>query len=87
MHYDVSWQDKSKCIDEDPEFFFPSDSKQGIEQAVKAKAFYQSCPVKMKCLEFSIRENMEYGVYGGLTEQDRQELKHKYMQATRRENA
>lgn len=86
MHYDVSWHDNAKCIDTDPEFFFPPDkeTKQSIEQTVTAKAFCQTCPVRLKCLEFSIRENMEYGVYGGLSADDRQELKHRYIQATRR---
>jgi len=51
MHYDVSWHDDAKCIDTDPEYFFPGDGEQGAEKTVEVKAFCQNCPVKMKCLE------------------------------------
>lgn len=83
MYYDVTWQDKSLCLDEDPELFFPLKNKKGEAQVVEAKAFCQLCPVKMKCLEMAVTENLEYGVYGGLSEEDRQEWKHRYMKATR----
>lgn len=86
MYYDVSWTDKAKCTKTDPEFFFPvGDTDEAIQQTAEAKAFCQSCPVKMKCLEMAFRENLEYGVYGGLDEEERKEWKLKYLLATRRE--
>lgn len=88
MHYDMSWADKAKCTKTDPEFFFPNgETEEAVQQTAKAKDFCQSCPVKMKCLEMAFREDLEYGVYGGLSEDERKEWKHKYLLATRRQAA
>lgn len=90
MHRDVSWTDDAKCKDVDPEFFFvESDTK--VKSAVKkineAKAFCQGCPVAVQCLGYAIREDLEYGVYGGLSEDERKDLKTRYLLATRRNAA
>lgn len=84
MHYDMNWADGAKCDGEEPEFFFPGEPKKNLEKTLEAKTFCQGCTVRLDCLEYSFRENLEYGVYGGLDEDERKEWKYKYLLATRR---
>lgn len=84
MYVDVSWQDDAKCLDEKPELFFPvGDTKKSINQTKKAVSICKSCKVAVRCLEYSIKENLEYGVYGGLSEDERKALKRKYIETHR----
>jgi WhiB family redox-sensing transcriptional regulator len=33
------------------------------------------CPVRAECLEFALRNDERYGVFGGLSERERRKLK------------
>lgn len=65
------WQDQALCAQVDPEIFFPDKSG----SARQAKAICATCPVQTRCLEFALERNERYGVFGGMTERERQELK------------
>jgi WhiB family redox-sensing transcriptional regulator len=85
MHADVSWQDNAKCLDEKPELFFPvGDSDKALRQTKRAQSICKSCKVAVRCLEYSVKESLEFGIYGGYTEDERKALKRKYIE-TRRE--
>lgn len=64
----------TKLSDVDPEWFFSDDPKD-IETA---QSICSHCPIKRECLDWavSIEQNEKYswGVYGGLTASERQEM-------------
>ena len=66
------WTDEAACTPADSDLFFsdevgrPSKSKQE-----RAKAICARCPVSAKCLAFAITEQIEFGIYGGLTPEER----------------
>ena len=67
-----AWMALAKCRDMDPSFFFPSDG--GGERA--AQRICAVCPVKISCLEYSLDNRMDDGVWGGTSERERRFLLH-----------
>jgi WhiB family redox-sensing transcriptional regulator len=64
------------CRDEDPELFFPVGTGHVARaQAEDAKAVCRSCPLLAKCLSWALTTGEDHGVWGGLTEQERRELR------------
>lgn len=54
-----------------PDLFFPD--KGG--SAAEAKKLCQGCPIKLQCLEYALKANEPYGVWGGTTPRERDRLK------------
>lgn len=72
----TDWQHSAACRDEDPELFFPvSDLGPGARQAEQAKAVCAGCPVRAECLEYALENGLDYGIFGGLTEQERRRVR------------
>jgi len=66
------WRYLAACRSADPDLFFPiSSSGQSIAQAAEAKAICAGCRVQRECLAFALRTHQVYGVWGGLSEQER----------------
>lgn len=66
--------DSAPCQTVDPEIFFPDPTDTaGI---TKAKTFCGNCDqeIKTKCLSFALINRVRYGVWGGLTPDERQKL-------------
>lgn len=71
------WQNVGLCIDQDPETFFMDDNLRGRakkEKELNAKKLCNRCPVKDRCLEHALRTPEVYGIWGGLTEIERNRL-------------
>jgi WhiB family redox-sensing transcriptional regulator len=64
------WRNRAKCRDKDPELWFPFSSM----PATEAKRWCRACPVATKCLTHALNRGEDYGVWGGLTEQERRRL-------------
>lgn len=62
--------DKIACRDVDTNLFF-SELKSKVE---KAKAICNSCDVREKCLQFALDDEIEFGIFGGATPQERKQL-------------
>ena len=78
------WLGQARCIGEDPELFFPvGTSEPAIDQTERAKSVCRGCPVKEDCLEWSLKTCQDAGVWGGLDEEQRREIR----RARRRELA
>ncbi len=78
------WIESSRCIGEDPELFFPvGTTGPAIEQAARAIEICNLCPVRAECLEWALDTCQDAGVWGGLGEEDRREIR----RARRREAA
>ena len=72
-----AWQEHGLCRDEDRELFFLDPGQRGHEKASresKALAICSACPVKTACLEHALTVPEKYGVWGGMTVEQRQAL-------------
>ncbi len=66
------WRQAAACRNMDTDLFFPrGETGVPLEQTVTAKAVCGGCPVRLACLEFAMATRQEYGIFGGLTEQER----------------
>jgi WhiB family redox-sensing transcriptional regulator len=64
------WQDLAKCRTTPVEMFFPP----AEQEADDAKSVCETCSVKDPCLEFAITAGERFGIWGGLTPQERRSL-------------
>lgn len=72
-----SWRFRAKCRDADPDLFFQSDPRPALE-------WCEFCPVKAACLnEALLSGDMDYGVRGGLTPEQRRVVKRRRLEADR----
>jgi WhiB family redox-sensing transcriptional regulator len=70
------WAPHARCIGEDPDLFFPvGTSVSALEQAEVAKAVCAACPVRTDCLEWALVTCQDAGVWGGLDEEQRREIR------------
>lgn len=83
---DGAWRQKAACANSDTEKFFPRKGKEAQTQLVisAARLVCASCPVRKECLEFAVRNSIFYGIWGGLTKEERKKVKDgDYTRATR----
>jgi WhiB family redox-sensing transcriptional regulator len=58
------------------DLFFPVGATGPAEAQINtAKQLCARCPVKIDCLEFALQTNQEYGVWGGMSEEERRMLR------------
>ena len=78
----MSWRDRAACLDEDPELFFPvGNTGPALLQIQEAKAVCARCEVVDPCLRLAIDSNKDTGVFGGLSEEERQTLRRRTTRA------
>ena len=65
------WMTQAACAGCDPELWFAS---RGGTYA-NAKKVCQRCPVRQECLEYALRWNIEFGVWGGASRNERLALR------------
>ncbi|NKZ10780.1 WhiB family transcriptional regulator [Mycolicibacterium septicum DSM 44393] len=71
---DWSWQLLARCRGEDPELFFHRDTERGAQRRMrerKAQEICSSCEVLRECRRHSLQLKERFGVWGGLTEDQR----------------
>ena len=69
------WQDKGLCRSADPLLFFHPQNERGssrVRRDQSAKRVCASCPVRLECADYAIRAREPYGVWGGLSEDERE---------------
>jgi WhiB family redox-sensing transcriptional regulator len=72
----VSWYHYAACQGKDPELFFPIGTTGPASlQLGEAKRVCAGCPVQSLCLEWAMLARIDYGVWGGLSEDERRALK------------
>jgi WhiB family redox-sensing transcriptional regulator len=73
---EMRWISGAACIGADPDLFFPvGTAPPAIEQVERAKAICAACPVRAQCLEWSLTTCQDAGVWGGLDEEERREIR------------
>jgi WhiB family redox-sensing transcriptional regulator len=65
------WQERGLCSQTDPEAFFPE--KGGSTR--EAKRICNRCGVRETCLQWALDHDERFGIWGGLSEQERRKLK------------
>ena len=71
------WQYEGACRTLDTEMFFHPDGERGPSRrnrAAEAKRVCAGCPVVNECRSHSLRAREPYGVWGGLTEEERRRV-------------
>lgn len=67
------WIAAARCVGTDPEVFFPR--KGQVTEGRQAKAICRGCPVRELCRDRAIPDPDLQGIWGGLTERQRQVLR------------
>lgn len=68
----ASWRWRAACRREDPELFFPIGYSEAFAAEVeKAKAICGACPVRGECLLDALGRPERYGIFGGMTPEER----------------
>ena len=71
------WQLEGACRGEDPSIFFHPEGERGPARAAReaaAKAVCANCPVVNECASHALAVREPYGVWGGLSEDDREAI-------------
>jgi WhiB family redox-sensing transcriptional regulator len=71
---DWEWQESAACRELPTEMFFYTDGERGPRRKNRenaAKAICASCPVLQECRKQALTLSEPYGIWGGLTEEDR----------------
>ena len=71
------WQLQAACRGMDGEWFFPPDREQAkarTSRISKAKAVCAHCPALIPCRDFALDNGEPFGVWGGLSEDDRERV-------------
>ncbi|MCK5757416.1 MULTISPECIES: WhiB family transcriptional regulator [unclassified Mycolicibacterium] len=69
-----SWQRRARCRDKDPALFFNPEGLRGhavSQRQLRAKAVCAQCCVLETCRDFALHHREQFGVWGGLTEDER----------------
>ena len=65
------WVKEALCAEVDPIIFFPEKG----DNTSPAKRVCMACNVRVQCLEYSLKNDERFGIWGGLTEFDRRKLR------------
>lgn len=65
------WTAEALCAETDPDIFYPPQGGSPRE----AKLVCLGCPVRVQCLDFALRNHERWGIWGGLTEHEREGLR------------
>jgi WhiB family redox-sensing transcriptional regulator len=72
----TDWQQRGACLDESPDLFFPiGTTGPAAVQLNQAKRVCARCAVTDDCLQWAMSNNVEQGVWGGLSEEERRSLR------------
>ncbi|OLT20565.1 hypothetical protein BJF81_04655 [Ornithinimicrobium sp. CNJ-824] len=71
------WQFQGLCRTTNPDIFFHPEGERGPSRRrreARAKAICAQCPVLRECREHALAVHEPYGVWGGMTEEEREEV-------------
>jgi Transcription factor WhiB. len=71
------WQENGSCQTSDPTLFFHPQNERGAARRSRvqaAKSVCGSCPVRTECADYAIRAREPYGIWGGMSEEEREEI-------------
>lgn len=75
----ADWRTRAVCATSDPELFFPvgkiETNDAAYRQTQLAKAVCARCVVSEICLQYALETNEYFGIWGGMTEEERRVMK------------
>lgn len=77
---DESWKGDAACATADPDLFFPDWTAKwhfgaSVSQVTKvAKSICAGCVVQGECLAYALAVDERHGIWGGLSEREREKL-------------
>ena len=77
---DWEWQVKGSCRGADATEFFHPENERGSSRRrreAQAKRFCAQCPVTRRCLDFALASREPYGIWGGKSVTERDEILHR----------
>lgn len=69
------WQERGACREADPRLFFHPQHERGRARQRRDRAAKQicaGCAVRIECADYAIRAREPYGVWGGMSEAERE---------------
>lgn len=69
IEWDDNWNSNAACKDTDPDLLFVQGAAQN-----RVKTICAACNVRTECLAVALDNQIEYGVWGGMTERERRSL-------------
>lgn len=67
----ADWRQHASCRGVDPDLFYPSRG----EASTPAKEICGTCPVQDECREYALDNDEKFGIWGGLSEKQRRQLR------------
>lgn len=78
VDYEDDWRAQAACRGMNPDIFFSPDhfenKQEKEEREAQAKAVCVQCSVREECLDYALKAEERYGIWGGLAEQERRAL-------------
>ncbi|MGK5497294.1 WhiB family transcriptional regulator [Streptomyces sp. URMC 125] len=72
----TDWRQRAACKNEEPELFFPvGTTGPALLEIEEAKSVCRRCPVMETCLAWALETGQDFGVWGGLSEDERRAMK------------
>ncbi len=72
----LAWRVDAACKYLPTELFFPiGHGPRAQAQTGVAKAVCNACSVRPQCLDYAMAANAQYGVFGGMSEEERREVR------------
>ncbi|MEU1511254.1 WhiB family transcriptional regulator [Streptomyces sp. NPDC005811] len=68
---DLGWQSQALCAQTGADFFFPEPGSSVRE----AKRICGMCDMRVACLEYALAHDERFGVWGGLSEKERLQIR------------
>jgi WhiB family transcriptional regulator, redox-sensing transcriptional regulator len=71
------WQEAGACRGADQDLFFHPQNERGLARLRRdraAKMVCAGCCVRVECADYAIRAREPYGVWGGMTEEERERV-------------
>lgn len=74
---EADWRHLAACREApDPDIFFPiGNTGPALEQIEEAKQICFACSVRNECLDWAIETRQDSGVWGGLSEDERKDMR------------
>lgn len=63
------------CAQTDPELFFPENKVEALQRIKIVRPLCESCEFRRPCLEYALKHKDLYGIWGGMTEQERKQMR------------
>jgi WhiB family redox-sensing transcriptional regulator len=78
-----NWRQRAACRRADPDLFFPvGPAGPALTQVTQAKRLCLACSVRRDCLDWAMRNGIQHGIWGGLTEDDRVSIRRTFTALT-----